>query len=249
MDKLSQGLMDDSPLREQLARFFSSESLMKGLPLYVSLYPSEGALPDFLASAGAALGIKDTVESEFLLLQSLESESEQHEALLASAAIPLLFSPRRVNGSLYSDGGQGGWSRVQGNTPIQPLLDAGCKTIIVTHLSDGSLWSRQRFRDTNILEIRPESDISKAGFGVDMLGFDESKLIAWAEQGYKDTKRCLGRIIDAQKSRIALAESEKSVDMALDKLCDSQLHMERAIERLKARNGRSQVIDTKNLKS
>ncbi len=44
---------------------------------------------------------------------------------------------------------------MQGNTPVTPLVDAGCNMVIVTHLSDGSLWDCQAFPDTTILESVP----------------------------------------------------------------------------------------------
>ncbi len=44
---------------------------------------------------------------------------------------------------------------MQGNTPVTPLVDAGCNMVIVTHLSDGSLWDRQAFPDTTIARSVP----------------------------------------------------------------------------------------------
>ncbi|MBW6086929.1 hypothetical protein KZ779_28470 [Escherichia coli] len=51
---------------------------------------------------------------------------------------------------MFGDGGMGGWRNMQGNTPVTPLVDAGCNMVIVTHLSDGSLWDRRAFPDTTI---------------------------------------------------------------------------------------------------
>ncbi|MCZ5545045.1 patatin-like phospholipase family protein, partial [Escherichia coli] len=79
--------------------------------------------------------------------------------------LPLLFRPREVQGKMYCDVGMGGWRNMQGNTPVTPLVDAGCNMVIVTHLSDGSLWDRQAFPDTTILEIRPRKRLKHAGDG------------------------------------------------------------------------------------
>ncbi|MCV5209727.1 helix-turn-helix domain-containing protein, partial [Escherichia coli] len=57
----------------------------------------------------------------------------------------------------------GGWRNMQGNTPVTPLVDAGCNMVIVTHLSDGSLWDRQAFPDTTILEIRLRKKLKQTG--------------------------------------------------------------------------------------
>jgi NTE family protein len=64
---------------------------------------------------------------------------------MASAALPLLYESQRIGNHSYTDGGQGGWKTVQGNTPITPLVEAGCNLVIVSHLSDGSLWDRHNF--------------------------------------------------------------------------------------------------------
>jgi len=137
-DKLDSGILCDKPLQSLMDQYLDTKALTHGLPLYISVFESLGSTIDLLRTAVAEMGILDTPGSEFLHIQSLP-EKIQKEVLLASAAIPLLFAPRNINGSRYSDGGQGGWQKAQGNTPITPLLKAGCNMVIVTHLSDGSL--------------------------------------------------------------------------------------------------------------
>ncbi len=44
---------------------------------------------------------------------------------------------------------------MQGNTPVTPLVDAGCNMVIVTHLSDGSLWDARLFRTPQSLKSVP----------------------------------------------------------------------------------------------
>jgi NTE family protein len=51
--------------------------------------------------------------------------------VLASAALPLVFPPRRINGEAYCDGG------VRFNTPIAPAIRAGAdRLVVVSLLSD-----------------------------------------------------------------------------------------------------------------
>ncbi|CBL44928.1 Conserved hypothetical protein [gamma proteobacterium HdN1] len=212
-------ILSNEPLLELLEEYFDVEALQSGLPLYVSVFPSFSGIIDIVGDVLAALGIRDTPNSDFLHVQSL-SPSDQKKVLMASAALPVLFEAQKVNGRTYTDGGQGGWSKSQGNTPIQPLIDAGCTRIIVNHLSDGSLWSRHDFPTAAIIEVRPLERISRSeclfGEAKDLLGFNGEKIPSWISQGYEDTIRCVGRVknsIEAygeiEKSKAALSESLK----------------------------------------
>lgn len=235
-DALDEGALDDQPLRALMDEFLVSEHLDRGLPLYVSLYKSNGGLQDIVQALAAELGLSNTADSEFVHIQRCP-EHERKNLLLSSAAIPLLFAPRRIGGQRYSDGGQGGWHTLQGNTPITPLLEAGCKLVIVTHLSDGSLWSRQRFPDATIIEIRPGSTLERATGPLrgarDLLGFDAEKIPSWIEQGYLDTLQCVGRVVDAQKSRNALRASEAALADAQTDAAHADTVLADAMARLK----------------
>ena len=56
------------------------------------------------------------------------TEGPVGEIILASASIPVLFSPVEINGSFYSDGG------IMRNLPIEPLTGK-CKNIIAVNVS------------------------------------------------------------------------------------------------------------------
>ncbi|WP_156030349.1 hypothetical protein [Thiomonas sp. FB-Cd] len=137
--------------------------------------------------------------------------NKQREALLASAAMPLLFAARKINGDLYSVGAQDGWQKMQGNTPVRPLIDVGCQTVIVTHLLDGSLWSLHEFPEVTFMEIRPQSAITRDSLLKDLLGFDSQKIPFWIDQGYKDSMHCIGRIMKSIKSVSQLRASVASI--------------------------------------
>ncbi len=112
------GLYSDSPVKDALKRVLDMDSLRKGKPFHVSVYRSHGkAWLDFAVGALGAFGITDTPDSEFLHVQALP-ESEQVQAILASAAIPLFFRAKKVNGQEYVDGGTGGARGAKGNTPV-----------------------------------------------------------------------------------------------------------------------------------
>lgn len=212
LDDWEDGVLDDKPLKALMDEFLVSRELKQGLPLYVSLYESQGGINDLVRALGADLGFADTPASEFFHLQSIADAEQQKRILLASAAIPMLFKTQRHEGKRWSDGGQGGWQTMQGNTPVTPLLEAGCDLVIVTHLSDGSAWSRQRFADATILEIRPTKSLDRTkgllGGVQDLLGFDNTRIPSWIEQGYHDTLHCVGRVMHAQQGRNELRVSE-----------------------------------------
>lgn len=213
--------------------------LDKGLPLYVSVYPSSGNLQTLVEVLVASMNVADTDKSHFYHVQSLARE-EQIKALLASSALPGLLPAQEINDQKYHDGGIGGWGSIQGNTPITPLIEAGCTHAIVIHLSDGALWRRQDFPELDVMEIRPQESIQRGGIIPDVLGFDSSKISSWIEQGYRDTHSSLAPIIKGTNAINSLVTSQYA-------LCDSQRRsresaagMNKAIDKLKNRIKRSE---------
>lgn len=195
--KFDTGMFDHSPVRNLIERYTSPESLRDGLPLYISAYESEGLGDDLCKTFAAALGISETKASEFFHVQSFPIEKQQ-DVIMASAALPFLFAAQKINSKFYSDGGIGGWTKSQGNTPITPLIiQEKCSHVIVTHLTDGSFWNRYNFPDTTILEVRPKQPIAKETMVKDLLGFKADKINQWIEQGYEDANRCIGNVSKA----------------------------------------------------
>lgn len=221
-------LLSDQPLVQLMERYLDTAALANGLPLYVSLYPTQGGLVDILSCLRAEFGLGETAKSIFRHIQSMPIET-QKEALLASAALPLLFKARSIDGVRYSDGGMGGWSTMQGNTPVTPLVEAGCNLIVVTHLSDGSMWDRHAFPDTTIMEIRPRSTLRRhdgtLGGAKDLLGFTASHVNSWIAQGYEDTLATVARIQAPLQARQALRDSYDALALsqAQDQAADDAL--------------------------
>jgi NTE family protein len=217
--KLGVSLLDNSPVKKLIEEYTSPEKLSNGLPLYVSIFESNDNLVTVLDTAMAALGITDSKPSEFRHVQSFPAE-QQRDVVLASASLPLLFSPQAIDGKRYADGGIGGWRKSQGNTPITPLItEANCSHIIVTHLTDGSLWNRYDFPDTTILEVRPKKPIAQESMVKDLLNFKADKINYWIEQGYEDAQRCIGdvrRVITQQEQSKSSIEKRNTVLQALD---------------------------------
>jgi len=190
------GLIKDQPLNNILEDHASVELLKDGLPLYVSLYESEGSGKDIIKYFSQSLFNSLSKDSEFKHIQALNSDI-MHEAIMASAALPYLFKAQKVEGKKYRDGGMGGAYNDQGNTPAQPLAEAGCTHLIVSLLDDGSMFDRHNkiYKDVAIIEVRPKEFISTSM--LDMLAFTPEKIQLWMLQGYEDAKRCIGNSLYA----------------------------------------------------
>ncbi|MEL4302955.1 patatin-like phospholipase family protein [Shewanella xiamenensis] len=203
LENLDAAILSNRPLSNLLDKYLCLDKLSEGLPFYVSVFKSRGLLMDFTGILKAEFGISNNPDSEYFHLQSLP-HSQQQQMLMASAAIPLIFSDQRIDDEIYTDGGQGAWSQQHGNTPLKPLIDAGCNMVIVTHLNDGSLWSRHDFPNTTILEIRPQTSLGREkgmlGAVKDILGFNSEKITSWIEQGYVDTMICMESVLTLSKS-------------------------------------------------
>lgn len=217
--KLNRGMLDNSPVRTLIEEYTSPEKLGNGIPLYVSIFESRDNLETLIDTAMGAMGIRDTNPSEFRHVQSFPAE-QQRDVVLASASLPLLFAAQEIDGKRYADGGIGGWQKSQGNTPITPLItQANCNHIIVTHLTDGSLWNRYDFPNTTILEVRPKKPITQESMLKDLLNFKADKINHWIEQGYEDASRCIGnvaRVLKQQAESISVIEKRNAVLQALD---------------------------------
>lgn len=226
-------LLNNAPLTNIITEYLDFEALQKGTRLYVSAYKSNGGLLDLAGCIGAMLDIKNTAPSDFFCIQDLP-ESERQNALMASAALPLLFESQKIGSSQYTDGGQGGWKSVQGNTPITPLINEGCNLIFVSHLSDGSMWDRHDFPDTTVIEIRPQSNIKRDGF-TDLVGFDAKRIPEWIEQGYTDTIACLSKIKESLVNRSNLHEAMNSQKIAEAEMLESSNKLSEAMAKLRSK--------------
>ena len=225
-----EGILSNQRVQKLIDRYIPDGGLPNRLPLYVSVYPTEGVEQDLLRVIGASAGVCNTRDSEFLHVQSLPL-AEQKKALLASAALPMLYAPEEIGGKRFSDGGQGGWRTAQGNTPITPLLEAGCLNVVVTHLEDGSFWNRHRFPNATVIEIRPAGKgITRKGAVRDVLGFDNQLSPSWMEQGYEDTVGCIGRIKDTLDAHAELVLATQAMNRSF--ASTGQLALEDAMRRL-----------------
>jgi NTE family protein len=194
-------------LDQLLRRHVDLTELGDGLPLWVSVYPSpppSAGHPDLGWFIDAVL-FDASARATWLHVNSLPPE-ERHEALCASAALPLILPPRTVGGVRYRDGG------LADNTPIRALLaHAPCDLFIIVHLARGELWDARDYAPGRILEIRPgeslNTDGALGGVGA-ALDFTSGRAARLRRLGYHDAEQALEAVREVVGSASALRGSQ-----------------------------------------
>lgn len=119
--------------------------------------------------------VKHESKAHYVSLSTLNNLEEVKSVVMASCAIPIIFSSIDIDGKKYYDGG------VFDNIPVKPLVDHGCDIVIVIHLTRLKWFSKKKFPNTIIHEI-----IHKGTLG-SVLDFDPKKSEKLFEYGYQDT--------------------------------------------------------------
>ena len=208
---------DPNPLDQFLRYAIKPQQLRAGIELWVAAFPSAH---NFLPSTHKAGQIVPTIgnvftsfcgqSAEYIHVQSAETDEEIYQILLASAAIPLAFKSRKIDGKHYVDGWLGD------NVPLQALANRGCTHAIVIHLGNGELWNRHEFPNQTIIEIRPTEDMGGLN---KLLDFSPERIQLLQKWGYQDAKRILEPILQTliiersrQESFARLQETSKRLE-------------------------------------
>lgn len=121
--------------------------------------------------------IKKEPHAQYLPLHKL-SDRRIHKGVVASCSIPVFFSPVKMDGKKFYDGG------VFDNTPVKPLVENGCDEIIVIHLhKNRSQVRKEEFPNIVFHEIRHAS-ARELGH---ILKFSKKQTKQLFEYGYQDT--------------------------------------------------------------
>ena len=202
-----QALFDPEPIEEVLKEAIDLDALRNGTEFWVTVFPTlklGGILVDL---ARARTG----TDAHWLCAQDCPDE-EIYNLLLASAAIPIAFPCRDINGQGFVDGG------LADNVPLKPLAARGCTHAIVIHLGNGAAWSRHSFPGQTIIEIRPEKPIQKrntpvVGLAEAFFDFSTQRIAELKQRGYEDAKRCLESVMH---TFISVKEQRRSHHQLLD---------------------------------
>jgi len=217
-DKNYLSMLDHSPVENLIKSAVDFPYLCsdRAMDFYVSIFPA--------TQHGGIIGlVRDLVrwtvssdKSEFIQINACGVD-DAAALILASAAIPLAFKPVEINNKRYYDGGMGERIKAQGNTPIEPLVKAGCTHAIVVILGQGVLWDRYEWPDITALEIRPSQPLGE-GLLDSMLDFDPARIRRLIKQGEDDALHMLARVAGNIIEVNALARSRGILQQKLDKL-------------------------------
>jgi NTE family protein len=197
--KDSTAIFDPAPIEHLLRQAVNPAELRRGIELWVTVFPSlkiPGLGYDWLIDFVRA---RTGTDAHWLCVQDFPDDEILYNLLLASAALPLAFPSREVNGQFYLDGG------LADNVPVRALAARGCENVIVIHLKNGSAWNRHDFSEQTIIEIRPEQLINKSdtpliGLIDSWLDFSPERITELKRRGYEDAKRCLAPIMHTFKA-------------------------------------------------
>ncbi len=168
-----------------------------------SLFKDDMVIPTYVTCAGCPEGIvtyEQITNEELKLLTSASTEQTYADyttqymllndktpdyiksAILATTALPVIYSPVNVDGRLYIDGG------VKDNVPVKPLHDIGIRRFIVIELSNEScITNIQNYSDSEIIDILPSHDLGSLLSGT--MNFDREDIAVKKEIGVRDGRR------------------------------------------------------------
>lgn len=192
-------IFDSEPIERFLKEAIDPERLRQGTELWVTVFPSlhiPGLDYDLLMVLIDLFRARTGTGAHWLCAQDCCQDETLHNLLLASAAIPLAFPRRTVNGCHYVDGG------LADNVPLGALTTRGCTHAIVIHLENGSVWDRHVFPNQTVIEIRPQALIDQfdtpiVGVVNSVLDFSSERIAELKQQGYEDARYCLEPILQS----------------------------------------------------
>ena len=111
--------------------------------------------------------------------------------LLASAALPGVYPPVKINGEKFVDGGANG-----DNSPVHPLLRHKPSVILVVHLSSGDNAYSGQGLPAEVIDLYPSEDLG--GFLTGTIDFSARSAIWRRELGYRDAMQALAHLASRQ---------------------------------------------------
>jgi NTE family protein len=168
---------------------------IRAKPFYVAAYPVSPPIPK--PNEQAARYMYDLVRrisghrSEIMCINRMPLPDARN-AVLASAALPLVFPARRIETTFFRDGGLGG-----DNVPIRALIDEGCRVVIVVHLSQRPVLRIAEHPDLPLIEIRPRRPLQPGGPLGGLSGpldFSPRRFALLRQHGREDASAVLGTV-------------------------------------------------------
>ena len=124
----------------------------------------------------------DESKAEYIKLND-KSKDEVVKTILATSALPIIYSKVSINNVEYQDGG------IADNLPVLPLYNEGYRDFIVVGLSSNLRIDTNKYPVNNLIEIYPSYSLGELFDGT--LNFSK-KFVSYAMKlGYSDAKRAI----------------------------------------------------------
>lgn len=120
--------------------------------------------------------------AEYLCLNN-KNKNDLINIVLATSALPIIYSKVNIDGKFYQDGG------LADNLPIEPLYSVGFKNFIVISMSKDLRVDKNKYFPEKLIEIYPCNDIGHFFDGT--INFNKNYLNFLIDLGYKDAKYAL----------------------------------------------------------
>lgn len=143
-------------------------------------------------------------KEEYICLSG-KSKEEITEIILATTALPVIYSPVNMKGALYVDGG------VRDNVPIKPLYDLGLRRFIVIELSTTcAIKNIENYSDAEIIDIKPSYDLGALLTGT--MNFDAQDKNFKKTLGELDGKRYIKTLFEKDETYLAVEKQLAQMD-------------------------------------
>ncbi len=150
----------------------------------------------------------------FLLNNALDEDINNY--LLASTALPYIYSPVPIRGNKYLDGG------INDNIPIKPLYDLGIRRFIVIELTPDSKFDKTKFPDAEFISIVPSHDLGDLFTGT--LNFENKDKRFKKELGERDGRIYVKTKFEKDETYIAIERA--MLEMEYKNIVNENAHQE-----------------------
>ncbi len=148
----------------------------------------------------------DIMKAKYIKINGLSGE-EILQYVIASSAIPVMYSSVSVGEGRYMDGG------FVDNTPIRPVYDGGARDIIV--ISNNSLYvaEKEKFPEANLFAIIPSKSLDM-DFTIGTVDFSQHNIQYRMKLGYMDAKtQMLGYLSGTNVNSDKIVEANHNLAM------------------------------------
>lgn len=218
---------DPRPIEDLVRYHVDYARLKQGTEFWITVFPTlqipiPGLHYDLLWLLIDQCRVWTGTKADWLRAQDVDNPESLLNLLLASAAIPLAFPERQVNGQMYVDGA------LQDNVPLGALAQRGCTHAIIIHLEDGVPWNRYNFPNLTLIEIRPQRLLNASNTAVlgnvqGLLDFRAERIATLQAQGYADAKAAIEPIVTLAQNLSHLRQTHQQLQDSTAALLNHKL--------------------------